>query len=175
MDRGRGHAWSDARSQARNSIRTVGARVYTSGNELLPPTRKAKLRTPSLPAWIVIGMVAGIAVGILAPSVGKQLQPVSEVFLKLIKSIIAPLLFGTLVYGIAGTGSAKAMGRIGLKAVAIFEVFTAVALLMGLTAANLAQPSAGMHLQRTAAQVSLSNNQMSATAVLDNIFPSSIV
>jgi proton glutamate symport protein len=67
----------------------------------------------SLTSWIFIGMAAGIVLGIIAPGVAMHLGIVSSIFLRLIKSIIAPLLFGTLVYGIAGAGSIKQMGRIG--------------------------------------------------------------
>jgi len=71
------------------------------------------LKKISLTSWIFIAMAAGIGLGMVAPDFAKELAPVSKVFLNLIKSIIAPLVFATLVYGIAGTGSAKAMGRIG--------------------------------------------------------------
>ena len=69
------------------------------------------LKRPSLTAWIFIGMAAGVALGVLAPGFAKQLDPVSQVFLRLIRSIIAPLLFGTLVSGMAATGDLKRMGR----------------------------------------------------------------
>ena len=64
----------------------------------------------SLTAWIFIGMAAGIALGIAEPAVAIRLSPVSNIFLRLIRSIIAPLIFGTLVYGIAGSGDLKRMG-----------------------------------------------------------------
>ena len=67
----------------------------------------------SLTGWIFVGMAAGVVLGLAAPEFSRRLAPVSNIFLRLIRSIIAPLLFGTLVYGIAGTGSMKAMGRIG--------------------------------------------------------------
>ena len=68
------------------------------------------MRRLSLTAWIFIGMAAGIVVGLTAPGLASQLSPVSNIFLRLIRSIIAPLIFGTLVYGIAGSGDIKQMG-----------------------------------------------------------------
>ena len=88
----------------------------------------------SLTAWILIGLVAGIAFGAEFPAAAKQMGLLGTVFLRLIKSSIAPLLFGTLVSGIAGTGSAKTMGRIGGKAILYFEIVTTVALFVGLGA-----------------------------------------
>jgi hypothetical protein len=81
----------------------------------------------SLTGWIFIGMAVGVAIGLAAPGVGREMRILATIFLRLIKSIVAPLLFGTLVYGIAGTGDLKAMGRIGLKAMIYFEVLTTTA------------------------------------------------
>ena len=78
----------------------------------------------SLTAWIFIAMVAGIVLGLVAPGIAVELSPISNIFLRLIKSIVAPLLLGTLVAGMAGAGSVKIMGRIGIKALIYFEVLT---------------------------------------------------
>ena len=129
----------------------------------------------SLTAWIFVGMAVGIVLGFAAPQVARELAPVSNVFLRLIKSIIAPLLFGTLVYGIAGSGSVKAMGRIGLKAIVYFEIVTTVALFLGLGAVNLTRPGAGMKLERTANEVLLPQTKTSLAAVLEHTVPSSII
>ena len=79
-------------------------------------------------------MACGIAIGAAAPEAARHLAPISNIFLRLIKSIIAPLLFGTLVYGIAGHGDLRQMGRIGVKAIVYFEVVTTIALFLGLGA-----------------------------------------
>ena len=129
----------------------------------------------SLTAWIFIGMAAGIAIGIAAPGVASQLSPVSNIFLRLIRSIIAPLIFGTLVYGIAGSGDLKRMGRIGLKAIVYFEVVTTVALFLGLAAVNLARPGAGLKLTPTASEATTPQAAPTVASILEHVFPSSII
>ena len=129
----------------------------------------------SLTAWIFIGMAAGITLGALAPDVGKQLGPLSNIFLRLIKSIIAPLIFGTLVYGIAGAGDIRQMGRIGLKAIVNFEIVTTLALVIGLAAVNLIRPGEGMSLQSSAADAVAPQAQPSFSAILEHVFPASII
>ena len=133
------------------------------------------MRRLSLTAWIFIGMASGIALGFLAPGFASNLAPVSNIFLRLIKSIIAPLLFGTLVAGIASTGSVKAMGRIGLKAIVYFEVVTTIALFLGLAAVNLVRPGDGMQLAATGTQPDVPKAQTSVAAILEHTFPSSII
>ncbi len=121
-------------------------------------------------------MAVGIAVGVLAPDVGKELQPITNIFLRLIKSIVAPLLFGTLVYGIAGHGDIKAMGRIGVKAIVYFEIVTTMALIVGLGAVNLAQPGEGLTVERsTTAAAAPAVGPPSFAAILEHTFPASII
>jgi proton glutamate symport protein len=99
----------------------------------------------------------------------------SNVFLRLIKSIIAPLIFATLVYGIAGTGSVKTMGRIGLKAIIYFEVLTTVALFLGLGAVNLIRPGEGMTLERAPTETGLAKTTPSLSGTLEHTFPASVI
>ena len=127
----------------------------------------------SLTAWILIALVAGIAFGAGFPEAAKPLGLLGTVFLRLIKSIIAPLLFGTLVVGIAGTGSAKTMGRIGGKAILYFEIVTTVALFVGLGFANLVKPGAGVQLQAGAPGVS--GSALTLAGILEHAFPASII
>ena len=129
----------------------------------------------SLTAWIFIGMAAGIALGVAAPAVAIRLSPVSNIFLRLIRSIIAPLIFGTLVYGIAGSGDLKRMGRIGLKALVYFEAVTTLALFLGLAAVNLVRPGVGMTLAPSPESTTLPQTQPAAGSILEHVFPSSIV
>ena len=122
-------------------------------------------------------MVLGVAVGAMYPDVGKAdwMGAISNVFLRLIKSIIAPLIFATLVYGIAGTGSVKTMGRIGLKAIIYFEVLTTVALFLGLGAVNLIRPGEGMTLARGATETGLAKTTPTLSGTLEHTFPASVI
>ena len=128
----------------------------------------------SLTAWILIALAAGIAFGALLPGPAKQMAVLGSIFLRLIKSIIAPLLFGTLVVGIAGTGSVKTMGRIGGKAILYFEIVTTIALFVGLAAVNLVQPGVGVQLQKGATG-GLTQTTTSLTQILEHTFPTSII
>ena len=120
-------------------------------------------------------MVAGIAIGAAAPATARQLAPVSNVFLRLIRSIIAPLLFGTLVHGIAGGGDLKRMGRIGAKAILYFELVTTAALFLGLGAVNLVRPGEGMKLEAPAAAAGVGTARSSLSDVLEHTFPASVI
>jgi len=100
----------------------------------------------SLTTKIFIGLIAGILLGRFAPEWGMAVRPLSLLFLNLIKSIIAPLIFSTLVIGIAGTGDIRQVGRIGLKSLVYFEVVTTFALVIGLAAVNLTKPGVGVSL-----------------------------
>jgi len=131
------------------------------------------LKKLSLTSWIFIAMAAGILFGHFFPEVGKELTPISNIFIRMIKSIIAPLLFATLVVGIAGSGSAKAMGRIGLKSIIYFEIVTTAALFVGLVAVNWIQPGAGLSIDR-AAQTGLPQVKPSLVQILEHTFPNSI-
>ena len=94
----------------------------------------------------MIGLVLGIFLGWLLPEWGIAARPLSTLFLNLIKSIIAPLIFATLVIGISGTGDIKQVGRIGIKSLIYFEIVTTLALFIGLGAVNLTQPGKGVSL-----------------------------
>jgi proton glutamate symport protein len=100
----------------------------------------------SLTTKIFIGLVAGVLLGYFAPSWGIAMRPLSTLFLNLIKSIIAPLIFSTLVIGIAGTGDIRQVGRIGVKSLVYFEIITTFALFIGLGAVNFTKPGVGVSL-----------------------------
>ncbi|MFE9326600.1 C4-dicarboxylate transporter DctA [Nocardia sp. NPDC052278] len=100
----------------------------------------------SLFLQLLVAIVAGILVGKLWPDFGADLKPLADGFIKLIKMVIAPIIFCTVVLGIAHVGDMKAVGRIGVKALIYFEVITTFALLFGLLVGNLVQPGAGFHV-----------------------------
>lgn len=120
-------------------------------------------------------MAAGIAVGHYFPDFGKNLAFLGTIFIRMIKSIIAPLLFATLVVGIAASGSAKAMGRIGLKAMIYFEIVTTIALFLGLGAVNLFKPGAGVALEGVSKDPKLPQAQVTFASVLEHTFPTSVI
>jgi proton glutamate symport protein len=105
------------------------------------------LKKLTLTHWIFIALVVGILIGNFFPAFGKSLSPISNVFLRLIKSIVALLLFGTIVSGIVSGGELRIMGRIALKSITYFEIATTLALVIGLVVVNLMQPGAGLTLQ----------------------------
>src|SRR5262245_21177702 len=94
---------------------------------------------------MLLGLVLGCLLGWLVPGFATSLKPIAQLFLRLIKMIIGPLLLTTLVAGIAGAGG-KMVGRLGLKAIIWFEIATTVALFLGMAVANLVQPGAGVTL-----------------------------
>lgn len=113
----------------------------------------AFLRRTTLTQWIVVATILGAVVGYLdntvwtSVDVGGALKPLSSIFLRMIKSIVVPLIFASLVVGIAGHGDdLKRVGRLALKSLVYFEIVTTVALLVGLLAVNLARPGVGVVL-----------------------------
>jgi proton glutamate symport protein len=130
-----------------------------------------------LTAWILVAMFIGIALGSDFPEISKPLKVFSDIFLRLIKTIIAPLLFSTLVVGIAGHSNIKQVGRMGLKSIFYFEVVTTVALVIGLFAINLTQAGVGSNLEAQNAQIEKANTllaQKGSHDVILDIFPENI-
>ena len=141
-------------------------------------------RRITLTQWILIGMALGVALGVVAreaghPEYATSLRPISTTFLRMIKSVIVPIIFGTLVVGIAGHGDdMKRVGRLALKALIYFEVVTTLALFIGLFAVNLTKPGVGVTLQPPAASPTPSagvpgGDQPTFASVLEHIVPQS--
>ena len=132
----------------------------------------------SLTTWILVSIVAGAVFGIDFPNAATELRVLSTIFIRLIRTIVAPLLFATLVVGIAGTGDLKSMGRIGLKAIVYFEVATTIALFLGLALVNLFQPGAGLAMPigaDTRAAAAMAQGQQHAWDIFLHLFPTSVV
>ena len=102
--------------------------------------------TTQIMIGLVVGLIVGYIISVTDRSVANYIRPFSQIFIRMIQMIIAPLLFGTLVAGIAGAGHFKDVGRMGLRAIIYFEVVTTLALLIGLLAVNIMQPGVGMVL-----------------------------
>src|SRR6476660_3572666 len=109
------------------------------------PRRRPWYR-PSLTVQIMIGLVVGGVIGWLRPDWGNAVYFLRDIFINLIKSIIAPLIFSTIVIGIAGAGALKKVGRMGIKALVFFEIATTAALFIGLAVVNFTEPGAGVTL-----------------------------
>lgn len=114
-------------------------------NPLLLPWRL--LRRIKLTHWIMLSMVIGIILGATAPAFSVKLKPLATLFLRMIKLLIVPLIFSTLVVGIAGHGDDLGqIGRLALKSLLYFELVTTIALIIGLLAVNIVKPGVGVSL-----------------------------
>jgi proton glutamate symport protein len=133
------------------------------------------LRSISLTKWILILMVAGALIGWLNPDLGTSLKPLSTVFLRMIKSIVVPIIFGSLVIGIAGHGDdMKRVGRLALKSILYFELVTTIALVVGLVMVNLTRPGDGVRLTASANEgQQLAQKTTSFSGFLEHIVPQS--
>ena len=127
----------------------------------------------TLTTWILVAMVMGAALGHDWPRVALHLRLLSMIFLRLIRVIIAPLLFGTLVSGIAAHADLKKVGRMAIKAIIYFEAVTTVALGIGLAAINLSKAGAGVHLPPSSGEA-LQVQRMSAAETILHIFPENV-
>jgi proton glutamate symport protein len=127
----------------------------------------------SLTTWILVSMIVGAEVGHDFPEFAVTLQLLSKIFLKMIKTIIAPLLFGTLVVGIAGHSNLKQVGRMGIKALIYFEVVTTLALFIGLAAINLSGAGLGVKPPPEVGELPPAAKQTFADAVL-HVFPENV-
>ncbi|MGE4169264.1 MAG: dicarboxylate/amino acid:cation symporter [Candidatus Margulisiibacteriota bacterium] len=128
----------------------------------------------SLTVFIFISMVIGILVGHDLPAVAVNLKILSEIFLHLIKTIIAPLLFATLVVGIAGHSNLKQVGRMGLKSIIYFELVTTIALVVGLFAINVSKAGVGIHMPANLHAEVVQVQKQSFHDIVLHIFPENI-
>ena len=141
------------------------------------------MKHSKLTALIFIALILGVIVGHFAPDFAVKMKPFAVIFLRMVKMIIAPLLFATLVVGIAGHGDAKSLGKIGLKTIIYFEIVTTLALIIGLTMANIFKPGVGfvtgstphaLHMQE-AGLMAATQAHTSVSEMVTSIFPTSII
>jgi proton glutamate symport protein len=131
-----------------------------------------------LTVQIMIGLVVGVAIGWLRPDWGNAVYFLRDIFLNLIKSIIGPLVFSTLVVGIAGGGDLRKVGRMGVKTLVYFEVITTAALFIGLAIVNFTKPGMGVPLAGNPSEIVQKigeNHPRTLVETLVHVFPSSVV
>ena len=128
----------------------------------------------SLTIWIVVSMLVGIELGHDAPGVAMSLKVLSDAFLRLVKTIIAPLVFATLVVGIAGHADLKQVGRMGIKALVYFEIVTTFALFIGLGAINLTKAGVGISRVGVKEEALAAAPPQTAADIILHIFPENI-
>ena len=136
-------------------------------------------RRITLTQQIFIGLFVGVVVGAILsryhPEWAKNVRFLSGLFLRMVKMIIAPLIFSTLVAGIAGAGHLKAVGRMGLKAIVYFEIVTTLALMIGLAAVNLTKPGAGVNLPPPQGIEEITSHKQTWDQTIQHLVPTSVV
>lgn len=127
---------------------------------------------------IIIGLIIGVVFGHVFPQYGIDLKPLGDIFLRMIKMIVVPLIFSALIIGIAGTGDFKQLGRLGLKTIIWFELATTVALVVGVVAVNVLQPGSGVNIGNvgdTSAVSAAAKKSVDMMDMIVNIVPTNIV
>ena len=130
---------------------------------------------------VLIAVTVGIAIGYFFPDFGKSLKPLGEGFIKLVKMMIAPIIFCTVVHGIASMGDLKKLGRVGLKSLIYFEVVSTMALAIGLLVVNILKPGAGFNIDPATLDSSIGKgltekaHALSTTDFVMNIIPSTFL
>ena len=142
---------------------------------------KKKRFYSSLLFQVSVGIIVGVTLGFVNPDIAKQLKPLGIGFIKMIKMMIGPIIFGTIVVGIAKMGDMKKVGRVGVKALVYFELVTTIALILGLIVVNIVQPGAGLNADpakmdmKGISAFTTGAKSLSTVDFLMNIIPSSVV
>lgn len=145
------------------------------------PPQPSKSPRNTLYLQVLVAIVIGILLGYFKPDLGEQMKPLGDAFIRLMRMLIAPIIFTTVVVGLAGMGDLKKVGRVGAKALLYFEVVTTLALVIGLVVANLIAPGAGIHATpesldaKAVATYTSAAEKLSTTDFLLNIIPTSFV
>jgi Na+/H+-dicarboxylate symporter len=163
----------------------------SSGNDARPPA-EAQHETDTMrplrrgrlgPLWlqVLLAVIIGVLIGVYCPDTGAALKPLGDGFVMLIRMALAPIIFGTVVVGIARMGDLREVGRVGAKALLYFEVVSTISLIMGLVAVDVLQPGHGMNVDpatldaKAVAGYATSAQHLSFVGFLLNIIPSSVV
>ena len=142
---------------------------------------KKKRFYSSLLFQVSVGIIVGVTLGFVNPEIAKQLKPLGIGFIKMIKMMIGPIIFGTIVVGIAKMGDMKKVGRVGVKALVYFELVTTIALILGLIVVNIVQPGAGLNADpakmdmKGISAFTTGAKSLSTVDFLMNIIPTSVV
>jgi proton glutamate symport protein len=181
-----------AKSSIATRVAILAGLLFSAGGSLLPEFPLAHfapialrwaglllllyggLRKGSLTFWIFFAMLLGLSVGLDWPRFAEHLRILSDIFLRLIKVIIAPLLFAVIVVGIASHADLKKVGRLGIKSLIYFEVVSTIAMLVGLAAVNLSHPGYSIRLPPSPAGQSLNLSPHSAAQLITDVFPENI-
>ncbi len=147
-----------------------------SNHTAAPPRARFPLTlTQQIFVGLALGIVLGWVISVTDPSWADVVRPFGQIFIRMIKMVIAPLIFATLVAGIAGAGHAKAVGRIGLRSIIYFEIVTTIALLIGLVAVNWFEPGAGLTLPTAAGAPAITAQPKTWQDILLHTVPESVV
>jgi aerobic C4-dicarboxylate transport protein len=144
-------------------------------------TGRAKRWYANLTLQVLVAMALGVLVGWLYPEIGKELKPLGDVFLRMIKMVIGPIVFLTVVTGISGIGDMKKVGSLGLRTIAYFEIVTTAALAFGLLVVNIVKPGSGLAppvptgAQQTTARIVAQTKQHSVLESIINIVPDNVI
>ena len=139
------------------------------------------MKSSNLTIYIFGALIVGIIFGWLCPDLAIKTEPLAKIFLNMVKMIIAPLLFSTLVVGIAGHGDIKSLGKIGLKTIVYFEIVTTIALVIGLAMGNIVKPGEGFgvvasaHDMQAAQHLATINPNNSISDMIVGMFPTSVI
>src|SRR6266571_7839082 len=130
-------------------MQTPAAKLHVAPISQVPAPRRVRAWYKHLSVQILFGMILGVIVGYVWPQSAEALKTLGDLFIKLVRMLVAPIIFCTVVHGIASVGEAKRVGRVAIKALIYFEIVTLFALVLGLVIVNAWAPGAGMHVNPT--------------------------
>ena len=178
-----GAQFSEERTRPNRNALCFNSTLYANARQMTAnvsgtPRRLRPWYYPSLTVQIMIGLIVGGVIGWLRPEWGNAVYFLRDIFINLIKSIIAPLVFSTVVVGIAGAGALRKVGRMGIKALIYFEIVTTAALFIGLAVVNFTKPGVGVTLAPSNIDITKTIAQSHPRTLIEtlvHVFPSSVI